>query len=73
MDGSFHVRHSSVLYYYVFGGGYEFHLFKFIDANVDKARSCRIGDMTVPEGGFATEWTPMEPSKRQFAEGRGRL
>jgi len=37
------------------------------------ARSCRIGDMTVPEGGFATEWTPTEPSKRQFAEGRGRL
>jgi len=29
--------------------------------------------MTVPEGGFATEWTPTEPSKRQFAEGRGRL
>jgi hypothetical protein len=37
------------------------------------ARSCRVGDMTVPEGGFATEWTPTEPSKRQFAEGRGRL
>jgi hypothetical protein len=33
------------------------------------ARSCRIGDMTAA----SEAKTPTEPSKRQFAEGRGRL
>ena len=33
------------------------------------ARSCRIGDVT----GASEAKTPTEPSKRQFAEGRGQL